>query len=126
MAVIDQVPDADDWLFVRGDTVTFPFQIGTQYDDGSFEAWDLTGWTIQGQVRSSADSDTVLTTIVASIHEIQNGETKGVYSLSLDDSSELPPKAVGDVEFIDPDDAKSTLQRFNFKVTKDVSRIVAP
>lgn len=119
---IDQVPAAVRWKFVRGDSVEFPFRIGTQYPDGSFEPFDLSDWTIQGEVRASEDSDTVLADIIGAPDPTQENETKGVYTLSLDDT-DLPRKCVGDVEFITPTGDVHTYQRFEFEVTPDTARI---
>lgn len=125
MADINQVPERQVWEVVRGDLISYPFQIGTEYADGSFEAWDLTGWTIQGEIRLNEDADTPLALIDGTPDPVQENETKGVYTLSVtpEESADLPVKCVGDVEFVDPDGDPHTYQRFEFKVTKDVTRI---
>lgn len=124
--MIDQSPRSVTWKFVRGDTIEYPFRLVTRYPDGSRSPVDLTGWTIEGEIREHEDDEDPIGTITGYIDPVQENETKGVYALALSDTSEFPDNCVGDVEFKTPTGDVHTYQRFKFKVTRDVTRIETP
>lgn len=117
---------------VRGDDFTTAFRIGGKESEGDpLEYWDLTGWTLRGQVRSRESSEVILATIEAVPFPDQGDEeNKGKFSVFIarDEASNMgtkmfPRECVGDIEFIDPSGLLRTYFTLNMSVAPDVTRV---
>lgn len=119
---VDDDPISIRWKFRRGDDLARSFRVSSVIA-GTRTYWDLTDFTIAGQVRSTADSETSLGAITGTAASDQVDD-RGVFTLTLDgdDTQDFPSSPVGDVEFTDGSGNTVTLIDIKFKVSKDVTR----
>ena len=111
------------WAIVQGNDVNRSLRIRSDVD-GTTSYWDLTGYTISGQVRVAEDSDsTLLGSIVGTPHATQSGDTKGQFSLTITRSATagFPRRCFGDVIFTSPDEDTRGLMHIVFTVRRSVT-----
>lgn len=110
-----------DWVLVQGNDVARAMSISFEVD-GTVVRPNISGWTIQGQVRSDTESATLLGTIYGDAAADQTANP-GEFTLSMTRSATatFPISCVGDVQFTDDDETTHTYLRFNFTVQRSVT-----
>lgn len=100
--------------FKRGDT----FQFSAAVTDTAGVAIDITGWTIQAQVRN--ESMTLIDEAVITVTDAAGGE----YKLTIDDTTAWVPRETYamDIQYIDSGGVKVSTETLYISVLQDVTQ----
>jgi hypothetical protein len=117
---VDDDPIVLNWSFRQGNDVSRRFRLSAIVN-GETTYWNLSSYTIEGQVRAAPGED-VLGTITGTPAENQTND-RGVFTLSIpsEETAAFPRKCVADVKFIDGDGVETTLIAVKFTVSRAVT-----
>lgn len=114
---------------VRGDDFIHQFRIGGKEDEESATVyWDLTDWTLRGQVRRKENAEDVLAVMTVTALPDQDVD-RGKFLVEIPDSDvdggtvNFPRECVGDIEFVNPSGDVRTYFRIEFTVAFDATRV---
>src|SRR5262245_1982014 len=118
------LPGTKNLQMYRGDSFAMHIRLSTKDPDLVVSYPDLTGFTIDAQIRETEDNATILATFDTEMDDQGDPDGMGgfVISMDADTTDDLPAKGKYDVQVTWPDTTKKTYLRGDVTVTKDVTR----